>query len=111
MGGKIHNYLSMQLDFSTPREVKVTMIPYIKEIVSLFKQYDNSKRTAKTPASEHLFKMHKDVQVLPEKQVAIFHTFVAKNLLHPSMHGQTFLLLWPFCVHELRTLMKMTEKN
>ena len=78
--GKIHDYLGMQLDFSMPREVKVTMIPYVKEIVTLFEQYDNSKKTAKTPASEHLFKMHKDVKVLLEKQVAIFHTFVAKNL-------------------------------
>ena len=41
--GKIHDYLGMQLDFSMPREVKVTMIPYIKEIVSLFEQYDDSK--------------------------------------------------------------------
>ena len=78
--GKIHDYLSMQLDFSMPGEVKVTMIPYVKEIVTLFEQYDNSMKTAKTPASEFLFKMCEDVKVLPEKQVAIFHTFVAKNL-------------------------------
>ena len=78
--GKIHDYLSMQLDFSMPGEVKVTMIPYVKEIVTLFEQYDNSTKTVKTPASEFLFKMHEDVKVLPEKQVAIFHTFVAKNL-------------------------------
>ena len=69
------NWISQQ-----PREVKVTMIPYVKEIVTLFKQYDDSEKTAKTPASEHLFKMRKDIQVLPEKQVAIFHTFVVKNL-------------------------------
>ena len=50
--GKIHDYLSMQLDFSTPREVKVTMIPYVKEIVTLFEQYDNSMKTVKTPASD-----------------------------------------------------------
>ena len=78
--GKIHDYLGMQLDFSMPGEVKVTMIPYVKEIVTLFEQYDNSTKTAKTPASEFLFKMREDVKVLPEKQVAIFHTFVAKNL-------------------------------
>ena len=77
---KIHDYLGMQLDFSMPGEVKVTMIPYVKEIVTLFEQYDNSMKTAKTPASEFLFKMHEDVKVLLEKQVAIFHTFVAKNL-------------------------------
>ena len=86
--GKIHDYLGMQLDFSMPGEVKVTMIPYVKEIVALFEQYDNSKKTAKTPASEHLFKMHEDVKVLPEKQVAIFHTFVVKNLF-ASKHA------WP----------------
>jgi hypothetical protein len=85
---KIHDYLSMQLDFSMPRVVKVTMIPYIKEIVFLFEQYDDSKCIAKTPASEHLFTMHKDIQVLLEKQVAIFHTFVAKNLF-ASKHA------WP----------------
>ena len=78
--GKIHDYLGMQLDFSMPGEVKVTMIPYVKEIVTLFEQYDNSTKTAKTPASEFLFKTREDVKVLPEKQVAIFHTFVAKNL-------------------------------
>jgi hypothetical protein len=77
---KIHDYLGMQLDFSTPREVKVTMIPYVKEIVTLFEQYDNSKKTVKTPDSEHLFKMCEDVKVLLEKQVAILYTFVAKNL-------------------------------
>ena len=76
------------------------MIPYIKEIVSLFKQYDDSKQTAKTPASEHLFKMHEDIQVLLEKQVAIFHTFVVKNLF-ASKHTQpdisvavAFLCTW-----------------
>ena len=78
--GKIHDYLGMQLDFSTPGEVKVTMIPYVKEIVTLFEQYDNSTKTAKTPASEFLFKTREDVKELPEKQVAIFHTFVVKNL-------------------------------
>ena len=84
--GKIHDYLGMQLDFSMPREVKVTMIPYVKEIVTLFEQYDNSKKTVKTPASELLFKMHEDVKVLLEKQVAIFHTFVVKNLFALKLH-------------------------
>ena len=78
--GKIHDYLSMQLDFSMPREVKVTMNPYVKEIMTLFEQHDNSMKTAKTPASEFLFKTCEDMKVLLEKQVAIFHTFLAKNL-------------------------------
>ena len=77
---KIHDYLGMQLDFSMPGEVEVTMIPYVKEIVTLFEQNDNLKKTVKTPASEHLFKTCEDAKVLLEKQVAIFHTFVVKNL-------------------------------
>ena len=64
--GKIHDYLGMQLDFSMPGEVKVTMIPYVKKIMTLFEQYNNSTKTAKTPASEHLFMMREDVKVLPE---------------------------------------------
>ena len=54
----------------------------------MFEQYDNSTKTAKTPASEFLFKTREDVKVLPEKQVAIFHTFVVKNLF-ASKHA------WP----------------
>ena len=30
--GKIHDYLSMMWDFLTPGKVKVTMVPFVKEI-------------------------------------------------------------------------------
>ena len=78
--GKIHEYLGMTLDFSTRGEVKVTMFPYVKEIVDLFTQYDNSDCTAKTSAGEHLFTVHDENNKLPEEQTAVFHHFVAKSL-------------------------------
>jgi hypothetical protein len=54
--GKIHEWLGMTLDFTVDGEVKVTMIPYVKEIVQQFQEHDNSTKTAATPAAEHLFK-------------------------------------------------------
>ena len=60
----------MPLDFNTPRELKTTMIPYVKEIVELFSQYDNSKFTAATPAAKHLFKVNEDAA---SSEDAIFH--------------------------------------
>ena len=49
--GKVHDYLGMCLDFTVPGEVKITMIPYVKEIVQQFSEYDNSQSTAATPAA------------------------------------------------------------
>ena len=40
--GKIHEYLGMTMDFSVPGEVKITMIPYTKEIIQLFSNFDSS---------------------------------------------------------------------
>jgi hypothetical protein len=40
--GKIHEYLGMTLDFTVDGKVKITMIPYVKEIVQQFKEHDNS---------------------------------------------------------------------
>ena len=55
--GKIHQYLGMTIDFSVPGQVIVTMIPYVKEIIQQFEQYDKTKLNANTPAAEHLFKV------------------------------------------------------
>jgi hypothetical protein len=78
--GKIHEYLGMTLDFTVPGEVKITMIPYVKEIVHQFTEYDNSESTAATPAAEHLFKVNDETTPLSERQATVFHNFVAKCL-------------------------------
>jgi hypothetical protein len=64
--GKIHEYLGMTLDFTVPGEVKITMIPYVNEIVKLFSEYDNSEYIANTPAAEHLFKINDNTKPLTQ---------------------------------------------
>ena len=78
--GKTHEYLGMTMDFSVPGEVKITMIPYTKEIIQLFSQFDSSESKANTPAAEHLFKVNLDTKQLPQHQATVFHNFVAKCL-------------------------------
>jgi hypothetical protein len=77
---KIHEYLGMTMDFSIPGEVKITMIPYIKEIMELFAQQDSSESTANTPAAEHLFKVNNQSTPPNQRQATIFHNFIAKCL-------------------------------
>jgi hypothetical protein len=79
--GKVHEYLGMTLDFSVEGEVKVTMIPYIKEIIEQFAPHDsNSTRTALTPAAQHLFKVNPEADLLSSELAPVFHHFVAKCL-------------------------------
>lgn len=78
--GKIHEYVRMTLDFSTRGEVKVTMVPYIKEIVSLFKKYDKNDSSAKTPAADHLFKIRDEADSLSDDRATVYHHFTAKAL-------------------------------
>lgn len=65
----------MDLDFSEEGKVKVTMIPYIKDILEDFPEEVN--KTAATPASDNLFKVrdHEDPKKreLPEEQAVAFH--------------------------------------
>ena len=64
------------------------MIPYVKNIVELFSQYDNSKSTAATPAAEYLFKIIDDADSLTELQMTIYHNFVAKCLFLATKRAQ-----------------------
>jgi hypothetical protein len=76
--GKIHEYLGMTLDYSTPGQVSIIMIKYIEEILQLYSEHDNNNSTAKTPAAEHLFKVNEEAPSLTQDQATIFHNFVAK---------------------------------
>ena len=40
--GTFHDYLGMNLDYTIKGEVKIKMIPYIKEIIKDFREYDPS---------------------------------------------------------------------
>ena len=64
---KVHEYLRMTLDYIVPGKVKVTMIPYVEDIISKFTKYIKSEKMVKTPAVQHLFQGNENVMALPEK--------------------------------------------
>jgi hypothetical protein len=71
----------MTLDFTVPGQVKVTMLPYVKEIVDDFTEQSGDLETATTPAAEYLFKIDNNAVKLSEEMGKVFHSFVAKCLL------------------------------
>ncbi len=76
--GKIHNYLGMTLDFSTPGAVKFIMTDYVKGMLDgLPSDMDGE---AATPAANHLFEVNPDPTLLDEKTADMFHHNVAKLL-------------------------------
>jgi hypothetical protein len=78
--GKIYDYLGMTLDSTVAREVKITMIDYVEDMLLLFSDHDKSGSTAKTPAAEHLFRVNGASTSLTQEAATIFHNFVAKCL-------------------------------
>jgi hypothetical protein len=78
--GKIHEYIGMTLNFSVPGECRVSMLPYVKEIIDDFTTYSGDENTTKTPAAEHLFKIDENAVKLDEETGKVFHNFVAKCL-------------------------------
>ena len=56
--GKVHLYLGMHFDYSTKGTVKISMIPYTKQIIDDFPERVTS--TAPTPAGDHLFTVKTD---------------------------------------------------
>ena len=91
--GKIHKYLGMTLDFSTKRQIKISMVDYVKEIVAAWDKapnHDNdgftevkSKRGRKSKSSaapEDLFKIDEDATKLNTEMATAFHNIVAKAL-------------------------------
>jgi hypothetical protein len=89
--GKVHEYIGMTLDCTVPGQVKVTMLPYVKEIVENFTKQSGDLKTATTPAAEHPFKIDNDAVKLSEEMGKVFHNFVAKCLFltkraRPDIH-------------------------
>ena len=75
--GKVHDYLGMDLDFSSKKVLKIGMIKYIKKIHEEFPE--EIKTAAATPAAEHLFDVRKDNKdiLLPKEQALAFHRTTA----------------------------------
>lgn len=84
--GKVHDYLSMELDFSKPGEVTVWMIEYIKTILQDIPS--DMVGTATTPAANHLFEVNttNPVPLSPEKAEMFVH--LVMQLLYLSQRAR-----------------------
>lgn len=78
--GKVHDYLGMDLDFSTPGTLRVSMIKYLKKVLANFPELICS--ISASPAADHLFDIHEDSESrkLPEEHAVAFHHTVAQLL-------------------------------
>ena len=76
--GKVHDYLGMDLDFSSDGVAKVGMIKYIREIENDFPEELGAPATS--PAAEHLFKVRdpEDARLLDDKKKEAFHHTTAQ---------------------------------
>jgi hypothetical protein len=70
--GKKHDYLGMDLDYSVLGEVKVTMVDYLKRVITEFPEEITG--TASSPATERLFMIRPDGEsvMLEEKRAIAF---------------------------------------
>ena len=79
--GKVHMYLGMKLDYSSPGRVKISQFEYIEEVITAFDKADPGGGNSKTSAAPtNLFRIDEDcAKLLPAKAKA-FHNIVAKTL-------------------------------
>ena len=75
--GKIHSYLGMRFDFSTPGQVSITMPGYVEDTL---REYAPHSPSVLTPALSDLFNIDTNADKLDAQQSRIFHTCVAKLL-------------------------------
>ena len=79
--GKSHKYLGMTLDYTSSRQVKVTMFNYIKEILAEFDAVDpKATGTKASAAPDELFKVNEKCEKIGTKLATAFHTLVANTL-------------------------------
>jgi hypothetical protein len=76
--GKIHDYLGMTLDFTTPGTVVVTMVDYITAILK--DAPDDMLGLAVTPAARHLFQVNSTPVMLNKSKAEIFVHLVMQLL-------------------------------
>ena len=79
--GKVHDYLSMDIDFREEGKVKFDMMKYVANMLKDFPMEFKADDMARTPASNDLFgQKPKKSAPLKKDQAEVFHTMVAKGL-------------------------------
>ena len=76
--GKKHTYVGMDLEYSSPGEVIVSMGSYITEVIDELPE--EMTKTTKTPAGNHLLKVDDACVKLCERDKIILHRLVEKIL-------------------------------
>jgi hypothetical protein len=77
--GKVHDYLEMQIDYSTPRKVKIRMTDYIDGMLDELPAWIDGE--AATPASNQLYVVNENnPQKLEREESEIFYHNTAKLL-------------------------------
>ena len=102
--GKVQEYIGMTLDFSVPGEVKVTMLPYVKDIADDFTKQTGDIKTAVTPAADHLFRIDQNAELLAEERGKVFHNFTTNCLFLTKRARLDILIPVAFCTTRLRKL-------
>ena len=79
--GKVHTYLGMRLDYSSPGRVMISQFEYIAEVILAFDKADPGGSGTKTSAAPtNLFRIDEDCEKLLPNQAKDFHNIVAKTL-------------------------------
>lgn len=77
--GKVHDYLGMVIDYSTPKKVHIKMTNYVEQIINEAPDWMNG--IAPTPAANHLFTINDTNPChLSESDAEYFHHAVAQLL-------------------------------
>jgi len=77
--GKKHEYLGIDMDFTTPGKVVFTMIPFIEQIIEETPAVI-MKGACVTPAANHLNRIDPKAKKLSKQDADLFHHIVAKLL-------------------------------
>ena len=75
---KVHKYLGMTIDYSSPGKVIFSMIDYIGKMLDNIPEY--TKGESATPAAHQLFDISEDATKLSQANADVFHHFVAQLL-------------------------------
>ncbi len=79
--GKVHEYLGMVLDYTTPGQVAINMFDFLDELVVTFEKAEpNGAGIKATAAPSNLFKVNEDCIKLRPLKAVQFHNLVAKTL-------------------------------
>ena len=90
--GKVHDYLGMSLEYTIKGEVKITMIPYIKEMIQDFREHNTRlDKKENTPSADFLFKVDDESSMVDNSRTKVLHTFFARELFatkryRPDIH-------------------------